>query len=146
MLICVAFRILPQEELEQWLPPGSPLIRFRTVHLNVLSPLRQTSYIDDSVRQDTRSVLLHSIDPEIRQRPEIWRRQVSRREAKLPYIIPPRLKDYANILNITIKQNAHLLGVLEPFNKELHIPPDWDPLWHCCNNEKRILAKLEGEE
>jgi hypothetical protein len=63
--MCVALRTLPQKELTQWLPPGSPAIKFPSVHLNIANPLIQGSINSESGRQYSRNLLLDSADPEV---------------------------------------------------------------------------------
>jgi len=121
--MCAAFQTLPKEELLQWLPRGSAGIRYRTVHLNVLNPLLQDSFINEHLRHTTRSKLTLSMDPEVRQWPLVRANQLSRKKPKSPYIPPPRLSDYEPALNDAIRKVSH--PTQEPFfNAELEVPSD----------------------
>ena len=121
--MCAAFQTLPKEELLQWLPHGSADIRYRTVHLNVLNPLLQDSFINEHLRRTTRSKLTLSMDPEVRQWPLVRANQLSRKKLKSPYIPPPRLSDYEPALNDAIKKVSHPTQELF-FNAELEVPSD----------------------
>jgi hypothetical protein len=91
------------------------------------NPLVQCSFISADVRQCSRSLLLDSVDPEVRQWPSIRARQIAGKSAQRRDFVPSiPLSAYAPIFNDAIKGNAHILGELQPFNSEFKIPCDED--------------------
>jgi hypothetical protein len=125
--MCVALRTLPQEEVVQWLPQGDLDVKFPSVHLNVANPLVQGSFISADARQCSRSILLDSVDPEVRQWPSIRDRQLAAKPARSKDFVPSvPLSAYAPIFDDAIKGNTQILGELQPFNSELKIPCDED--------------------
>jgi len=127
--MCVALGTLPQRELMQWLPSGDRKVQFPSVHLNIANPLVQGSFTSASARQISRNLVLDSADPEVRRWPEVRNRQLARKPGqsatRFPYV---PLADYAPIFNQGIKENAGVLGELEPFNADLAVPFD-DNFW-----------------
>jgi hypothetical protein len=125
--MCVALRTLPQEEVVQWLPQGDLEVKLPSVHLNIANPLAQDSFISAEARQCSHSLLLDSVDPEVRQWPSIRDSQLAGKPAQRKDFVPSiPLSAYAPIFNDAIKENAHILGELQPFNSELKIPCDED--------------------
>jgi hypothetical protein len=127
--ICVALLTLPQKELMQWLPLGSPAIKFPSVHLNVANPLIQGSFNNTSARQYSRNLLLDSADPEVRQWPNVRGSQIAALRPKTVIVPYVRIADYAPIFNNAVKANSHTLGQLEDFDTVLKVPFD-ENFWH----------------
>ena len=125
--MCVALRTLPQEEVVQWLPQGDLEVKFPSVHLNIANSLVQGSFISTDARQCSRSILLDSVDPEVRQWPSIRDRQLAAKPARSNDFVPSvPLSAYAPIFDDAIKGNTQILGELQSFNSELKIPCDED--------------------
>jgi hypothetical protein len=144
--MCVALRTLPQKELVQWLPHGEREVEFPSVHLNVANPLAQGSFVSTSARQNSRSLLLDSADPEVRQWPNVRSKELAskprQRAAIVPYV---PLAAYATISSDAVQANAGKLGELKPFNSDLRVPFDENFLHgrHLENCQEAISEHLD---
>jgi hypothetical protein len=121
--MCVALRTLPQKELVQWLPHREREVKFPSVHLNVANPLVQGSFIGATVKQNSRSLLDDSADPEVRQWPNVRSKQLASKPRQSAAIVPyVPIAAYATIFNDAVQANAGKLGELKPFDSDLRVP------------------------
>lgn len=144
--MCVALRTLPQKELVQWLPHGETEVKFPSVHLNVANPLIQGAFPSASLRQISRSLLLNSADPEVRQWPNTRSKQLASEPRQTVGIVPyVPLAAYATIFNDAVQANADKLGELKPFDSDLRVPFDENFLQgtHLENCQEAISEYLD---
>jgi hypothetical protein len=145
--MCLALRTLPYQTLMQWLPPGSPEVKFPSVHLNIANPLDTGMFQSASGRQNSRNLLLGSVDPEVRRWPVVRAEQFKGkqdRNSTWTECYPPRAA-YVSKFDDTIQANAHILGKVEPFDSELEVPFDKSfQLDDCLQNCEDKLSQYLG--